>query len=60
MEENYLPVVQLGLSLIQALLGQLKSKVPAEIVASLQASADALEQHQNDLVTKANLEAQRG
>lgn len=52
-------VIDLGLSLIETLLGKLKSKVPVEVVTSIQAAYDALDAHKNDLITQANLDAQR-
>jgi hypothetical protein len=52
--------IDIFLSLLGAGLGTLKNKLPAEIVAAVQAAYDALEGHKNDLITKADLEAQRG
>lgn len=52
--------IDLGLGVLQTLLSKLKTQVPAEVVAAIQAAYDALDAHKNDLVTKANLEANRG
>jgi len=54
-------VVEVGISLAESLIASFtKAKVPQEILDSLQAAIDVLNQHKSDLVTKANLEAQRG
>jgi len=53
-------IVDLGLSFLQMFLGKFKSQLPAEIVASVQAAVDALAAHKDDLITKQNLENQRG
>lgn len=37
-----------------------KDKLPAELVSAVQAAVDSWAAHRDDLVTKANLEAQRG
>ena len=53
-------LVDMAASIIEALLSKMKSQVPAEVAAAVQAAIDALAAHKNDLVTKANLEANRG
>lgn len=53
-------VIDLGLTFLQMFLGKMSNKLPAEVVASIQAAVDALVLHKNDLITKAALEAQRG
>lgn len=53
-------LIQLGLSFLQPFLAQLHNQVPAEIEAAVAAAVDALAKHRDDLVTQANLEAQRG
>lgn len=52
--------IDLGLGVLETILSKLKSQVPVEVVTAMQAAIDALAAHKNDLVTKANLEAQRG
>jgi len=56
-----LALISLALSLGETLVSELtKSGVPAQVIASIQAAVNALAAHKNDLITKANLEAQRG
>lgn len=57
---EYITLLDLGISFLQSFLGGLKNKLPAEIVTAVQATIDALAAHKDDVVTKANLEAQRG
>jgi len=57
---NYLTLLDLGIGFLQNFLGGLKNKLPAEIVASIQATIDSLAAHKDDELTKANFEAQRG
>jgi hypothetical protein len=52
--------IDIGLGLLETFLGRLKNKLPAEVVAAIQDAYDALDAHKQDLITKANLEAQRG
>jgi hypothetical protein len=53
-------LIDLGFGFLQTFLGKLKNNLPATVVAAVQAAADALLAHKNDLITKANFEAQRG
>jgi hypothetical protein len=57
---DYITLLDLGLGFLQSFLGNLKNKLPAEVIASIQAAIDALVAHKDDVVTRANLEAQRG
>lgn len=57
---EYLPIVELFLSIGETFLGQLKNHLPAEVLQAVQSGLDALAAHRNDVITKANLEAQRG
>lgn len=57
---DYITLLDLGLTFLGQFLGKLKNKLPAEVVTSIQAAIDALSAHKDDVVTKANLEAQRG
>jgi len=57
---DYLTLISLGLSFLENFLGSIKNKLPAEVVTSIQAAIDALSAHRYDVVTKVNLEAQRG
>lgn len=60
--DPYTILINLGLTALQTFLGGIKSigKAPVEVVAAVQAAVDAVAAHKDDLVTKANLEAQRG
>lgn len=53
-------IIDLVATFLQTFLGNMKSKLPAEVVTSVQATLDALFAHKDDLLTKANFEAQRG
>lgn len=55
-----IPLLDLGISILEAYLGQMNNQVPLHVVAAVQAAIDALAAHKDDLITKANLEAQRG
>lgn len=55
-----IPILDLGITFLQMFLGKLGNQVPAQVVEAIQAAIDALVLHHADLVTKANLEAQRG
>lgn len=57
---DYISLLGLGIGLLRTYLDGMKNKLPAQIVAGLQASIDALEAHRQDELTKANFEAQRG
>lgn len=58
----YLTFVNLGLSLFQNFLEGLQShpEAPIEVVQAIQSAVSAIQKHKDDLVNKANLEAQRG
>jgi hypothetical protein len=57
----YFTLISIGLSFLSQFIGGLKNgKAPAEVVTAIQSAIDALGAHQNDLITKANLEANRG
>lgn len=58
--DSAVPLIDLGIALLESFLGKLKSKIPLEVAQAVQAAIDALASHKNDLITKANLEAQRG
>lgn len=55
-----LQVVDLSLSILEGILGKLKNQVPEVVTQAVQAAIDALAAHKDDLLTKANFEAQRG
>jgi hypothetical protein len=61
MEQGYTILIDLGLELGKDLLGSLtKAQAPQNVLDAAGATVAALEAHKNDLITKANLEAQRG
>lgn len=54
-------LLDLGIALGKELLGSFtKAKLPQEVLDAAGATVSALEAHKADLITKANLEAQRG
>lgn len=54
-------LLDLGIQFLLPFLQSLKNgKVPAEVVAAIQAAIDAIAAHKQDLLTKANFDAQRG
>lgn len=55
-----LQVIDLSLSILQGIFGKLKNQVPEAVTQAVQAAIDALAAHHNDLLTKANFDAQRG
>ena len=57
---DYITLLDLGITFLQSFLGKLSNKLPAEVVAAVQAAIDAIAAHKDDAITKANLEAQRG
>lgn len=60
-DQGYSILIDLGIALGKELLGSLtKAKAPQEVLDAAGATVTALEAHKNDLITKANLEAQRG
>lgn len=60
MDEAYINLLELGASFGLSFLDKLKNKAPADLVSAGIAFFNAVEAHKNDLITKANLEAQRG
>jgi hypothetical protein len=60
-DQGYQILIDLGISLGKELLGSLtKAKAPQDVLDAAGAAVTALVAHKNDLITKANLEAQRG
>lgn len=59
-DQVLMQLIDLGVGFLDMFLSKVKSSVPQTVVDAVQAAADALLAHKNDLVTKANLEAQRG
>jgi hypothetical protein len=54
-------LIGLGTGLLKQLAASLTtSNVPAEIIDGISNTITALEKHKDDVITKANLEAQRG
>jgi hypothetical protein len=54
-------LIDLGTGLLKQLAASLTtSNVPAEIIDGISNTITALEKHKDDVITKANLEAQRG
>ena len=61
MEEDNSILIDLGIALGKELLGTFtKAQLPQNVLDAAGATVTALEAHKNDLITKANLEAQRG
>jgi hypothetical protein len=61
MEQGYEILIDLGIALGKELVGSFtKAKAPQDVLDAVGATVSALETHKNDLITKANLEAQRG
>ena len=57
---DYSLIIELGISFLETFLGKTKSRLPVEIAQSLEATIAALQAHKDDVLTKANFEAQRG
>lgn len=59
---DYLMLLQFAIGATKAIVNSdlIKNKLPAEIVSLGQAFLDGLVAHHNDVLTKANFEAQRG
>lgn len=54
-------IATMGAQLLEMLIGAFtKAKAPQAVIDGLTAAAAAIQTHQTDLITKANLEAQRG
>jgi hypothetical protein len=61
MEQGYTILIDLGIALGKELVGSLtKAQAPQDVLDAVGATVSALETHKNDLITKANLEGQRG
>lgn len=57
----YLTLLDLGISFLQQYLSGIKgAKLPAEIIAAVQASIDAIAAHKADIISKSNIDALRG
>jgi hypothetical protein len=57
----YLPLIELGLAFLKPLLDRLTtSKAPQNIIDATQVMITALDQHKNDIMSKADWEKQRG
>jgi hypothetical protein len=57
----YLIFIEMGIQfLTQYLQSATGAKLPAEILAAIQAAIDALVTHKADVINKSNLDAQRG
>lgn len=58
---DYVGLIGLGINFLQYLIPSLtKAKAPVEVVNAVAGAATALVAHRDDVVNKANLEAQRG
>jgi hypothetical protein len=55
----YLPFLNLGLGLLTQFLEGLKNQAPVHVLSAVQAAIDAITAHKDDVVSKANLEAQK-
>lgn len=53
-------LIDLGLTFLTGFLGNVQNQVPKNVVSAIQAAIDALSAHREDLITKANLESNRG
>jgi hypothetical protein len=57
----YLMLIELGIQFLTQYLSSVKgAKLPAEVLAAVQAAIDALITHKQDIINKANLDALRG
>lgn len=57
----YLQYISLVLQLLLQVLSGLKgAQAPAEVIAAVQAAIDSIVAHQNDIISKSNLDAMRG
>ena len=57
---NYITLIDLGLTFLQTFLSKTKNQLPVEVIQAVQAAIDAVAAHKDDTITKAALEAQRG
>jgi len=53
-------LLDVGFTIVESVLQKYGQKLPAELVTASQAAVDAWAAHRADVVSKANLEAQRG
>lgn len=53
-------LLDVGFALVESVLSKYSGKLPAQLVTAGQAAVDAWAAHRDDVITKANLEAQRG
>lgn len=61
MELNPIPLIELAVAILSPLLDRLaKSNIPSAVLRGFETAIAELVAHKDDLVTKANLEAQRG
>lgn len=59
--DPYLLLLDLGSTFLKQFVSSLtKSNAPAQIIDAINATVNAIDEHKNDVVSKANLEAQRG
>lgn len=57
----YLQLIELGIQFLTPFIASLKwGKAPAEVIASVQGSLDALAAHKNDIISKSNIDSLRG
>jgi hypothetical protein len=59
--DPYVELLDLGSVFLKQFIESLnKSKTPGQIIDSVVATVKAIDEHKDDVVSKANLEAQRG
>lgn len=59
--DPYLLLLDLGSSFLKQFIGSLtKSNAPAQLIDAVTAVVSAIDTHKDDVINKANLEAQRG
>jgi hypothetical protein len=57
---DYANLIGLGIEFLEAFLSKSQNKLPLEVLESVKATIAALKSHQDDELTKAAFEAQRG
>jgi hypothetical protein len=57
---DYIALLDLGISFGQMFLEKIKNRAPSDLLSASQAFLDAAIAHKNDVISRANLEAQRG
>lgn len=57
---EYVFFLNLGIAFLEKFLGEAKAKLPVEVIQAVESTIQALNAHKDDVITKANLEAQRG